>query len=148
MSRTGLPRDDYEARILVVDDMVELAESLTVLLECNGYTVKSAADGEMALSVARDFHPHCVLLDIQMPGMDGLELTRQLRAISGDDIVLIAMTGQEPCSSDVRETFALVDHYLHKPFDIAKLEKVLPPLSSFQTTKQEPASMRIGRSEA
>jgi DNA-binding response OmpR family regulator len=122
------PADRHEARILVVDDMVELTESLTVLLECNGYTVKSALDGEEALSVAKDFRPHCVLLDIQMPGMNGLELTRRLRMVSGDDIVLIAMTGHEPRSADVRDAFELVDHYLQKPFDIEKLEKVLPPL--------------------
>ena len=80
-----------------------------------------------------------IFLDIQMPGMDGLELTRRLRALSGDDIVLIAMTGREPRSGDVTDAFALVDHCLHKPFDIAKLEQVLPPLSSFQSQRQEPA---------
>ena len=137
---SGRSADPHEARILVVDDMVELTESLTVLLECNGYTVKSAFDGEAALMVARDFRPHCVLLDIHMPGMNGLELTRQLRMVSGDDIVLIAMTGQEPRSPQVRDAFALVDHYLHKPFDIEMLEKVLPPLQSVSASKQ-PAPM-------
>lgn len=124
--------DNDDARVLVVDDNVDVADVFAELLRANGYVVETANSGDLALEVAQQFKPHCVMLDIQMPSMSGLQLARQLRQVYGDDVVLIAVTGQRPSAPDVSETFGLVDHYLHKPFAAAELEKVLPPINTRQ----------------
>jgi CheY-like chemotaxis protein len=117
-----------EARVLIVDDVADVAEALACVLEIDGYSVKTAINGEQALLMAQEFQPHCVLLDISMPGMDGLELTKSMRQRYGDDVVLIAITGAASDDQRVSETFARVDHYLQKPIDTAQLRKVLPRL--------------------
>ena len=121
---------DSECRVLVVDDDFDVANALAELLSVNGYVVRTANDGLSALAMVKEFRPDCVLLDIRMPGIDGLDLTRQLRAAYRDDLVLVAVTGGSADESRVAQTFDLVDHYLAKPIDIKKLEKILPPRST------------------
>lgn len=125
---TGAPAMEDEVRVVVVDDMRDAAETLSSLLEINGYRVRMAHDGDQALALIDEYRPHCVLMDINMPGMDGCELSRRLRERYVDDIVLIAVTGGSEDEKRVAETFARVDHYLRKPDYIAQLAKVLPPL--------------------
>ena len=117
-----------DVRVLVVDDVADAAEALAETLELSGYKVQVAADGARALALIEKQQPHCVLLDIGMPGMDGNELTRTLRTRYGDDIVLIAVTGREHDDERVSDTFARVDHYLQKPVDPEVLRKLLPPV--------------------
>jgi CheY-like chemotaxis protein len=117
-----------DVRVLVVDDVADAAEALAETLELSGYKVQVAADGARALALIEKQQPHCVLLDIGMPGMDGNELTRTLRQRYGDDIVLIAVTGREHDDESVSDTFARVDHYLQKPVDPDVLRKLLPPV--------------------
>jgi CheY-like chemotaxis protein len=115
------------ARILVVDDVADDADAMTTLLELDGYEVRTAGDGVQALQITAEFNPHCVLLDIGMPRMDGFALAKILRERFGDDIVLIAVTGKAKADARVSETFDRVDHYLQKPLDPALLRKALPP---------------------
>jgi CheY-like chemotaxis protein len=117
-----------DVRVLVVDDVADAAEALAETLELSGYKVQVAADGARALALIEKQQPHCVLLDIGMPGMDGNELARTLRQRYGDDIVLIAVTGREHDDERVSDTFARVDHYLQKPVDPDVLRKLLPPV--------------------
>jgi CheY-like chemotaxis protein len=117
-----------EVRIVVVDDSADAAEMLASLLTVYGYTVRVAHDGDQALAVVEEFYPHCVVLDIKMPGLDGNGLSRQLRERFGDDIVLVAVTGAAVDDRSVEETFVRVDHYLMKPVTDAVLRRVLPPL--------------------
>lgn len=117
-----------EVRVLVVDDDADIALVFASFLSQDGYMVRVAPDGQGALAMAESFAPHCVLLDVNMPGIDGAELSRRFRALYGDDVVLIAITGSSSVDANVRETFDRVDHYLQKPFDLAALRKVLPPL--------------------
>ena len=117
-----------DVRVLVVDDVADAAEALAETLELSGYKVQVAADGARALALIEKQQPHCVLLDIGMPGMDGNELARTLRQRYGDDIVLIAVTGREHDDESVSDTFARVDHYLQKPVDPDVLRKLLPPV--------------------
>lgn len=124
------PPGSDEVRIVVVDDEAESAASLAAYLELGGYTTRIAHDGAKALALVQSFFPHCVVLDIKMPGMDGLELARHLRAQFDDDLVLIAVTGHAPTEQVVGATFGIVDHYLQKPIDLKKLDKILPPLVS------------------
>ena len=121
--------NDDDVRVLVVDDVVDAAEALAETLAMSGYKVWIATDGAAALALVEEHKPHCVLLDIGMPGMDGNELTRTLRTRYGDDIVLIAVTGREHDDERVSDTFARVDHYLQKPVDPDQLRKLLPPVA-------------------
>jgi CheY-like chemotaxis protein len=120
--------NDDDVRVLVVDDVVDAAEALAETLVLGGYKVWIATDGAAALALVEEHKPHCVLLDIGMPGMDGNELTRTLRTRYGDDIVLIAVTGREHDDERVSDTFERVDHYLQKPVDPDVLRKLLPPV--------------------
>ena len=117
-----------DVRVVVVDDFLDAAEALAETLMMSGYKVWVATDGTGALALVETHRPHCVLLDIGMPGMDGNELTRTLRTRYGDDIVLIAVTGREHDDERVSDTFARVDHYLQKPVDPDVLRKLLPPV--------------------
>lgn len=118
---------ENDVRVLVVDDLEDAAKSLAVVLSLNGYTARTAHDGASALRITKEFLPHCILLDVNMPGIDGLELTHRLRSSYGDDIVLVAVTGGGADEARVSQTFELVDHYLAKPIEMNKLEKILPP---------------------
>ncbi|MFZ4286083.1 response regulator [Variovorax sp. HJSM1_2] len=113
--------------ILVVDDMRDAAESLATLLEIDGYNVRLAFSAQEALEAIAVSTPLCVLLDISMPEMDGLDLTRHLRAKFGDDVILVAITGHSALEPRVVETFALVDHYFVKPILAADIRKLFPP---------------------
>jgi len=116
-----------KARVLVVDDIADSAIAMGLLLESDGYEVRVARDGMQALEATSEFRPHCILLDIGMPRMDGLELANIIRERFGDEIVLIAITGRPMDGQHVRETFRRVDHYFRKPVDHEQLRKVLPP---------------------
>lgn len=120
--------DDSEVRVLVVDDVLDAAEALAATLQADGYKVQTAHDGASALSITESFLPHCVLLDIDMPAMDGQELASRLRLRFGDAVVLIAVTGWGRADDRFSKAFELFDHYLRKPFETAVLHKVLPPL--------------------
>ena len=117
-----------EVRVVVVDDHVDSARSLAALLTHNGYCVETAHDGVRAWALIEQFQPLCVLFDIKMPGIDGAELSKRLRARYGNDLVLIAITGAPADDRQVAETFARVDYYLHKPVNLAKLQVALPPV--------------------
>ncbi len=95
-----------EARLLIVDDSVDAAEMLVDLLMHYGYCVRVAHDGAEARGVIEKYKPHGVLLDINMPGLDGAELSKRLRERFADDIVLIAITGTPADDQRVSETFA------------------------------------------
>src|SRR5437870_4862557 len=88
------PAAGVRRRVLVVDDNVDAADSLAVLLRLQGQEVHAAYDGPTALEVARNCRPDVVLLDVGMPEMDGYEVARRLRQQPGmEHALLIAMTG-------------------------------------------------------
>lgn len=115
--------------VLVVDDAADLAELIGAALEAKGYSVRTALDGHDAMAMVEAMQPHCVILDVQMPRLDGYQFAQRLRAKYGDDIVLIAMSGRARDEPEVAGTFRIVDHYLQKPFAFAELDKVLPDLA-------------------
>ncbi len=114
-----------EVRAVVVDDQPDAADMLAAALELDGFEVRTAISGQQALQLIEQFQPHMVLLDVSMPGMDGCELTRQLRERHGDAIVLIAVSGSDPQDTRVSQTFDSVDHYFRKPVDMAALRRLL-----------------------
>ena len=122
----SMSKDDV--RIVVVDDVADVADALAGALSVDGYEVRVAHNGAQALSLIDEFKPHCALFDIDMPGIDGSELAARLREKYGDDIVLIAVTGWSEDDERVARTYGRVDHYLRKPVNSAALRKLLPPI--------------------
>lgn len=117
-------------RVLVVDDNVDAAETLALLLQESGHDVQIAFDGPTALDTAVDYRPDVVLLDIGLPGLDGLEVGKRLRqepTLSG--VVLIAMTGYGLESDRKRSREAGFDHHLAKPADFEKVQQILATVS-------------------
>jgi CheY-like chemotaxis protein len=105
-------------RVLVVDDNVDAATSLGTLLRLHGQEVRVANDGAEALSVAREFRPQVILLDIGMPRMDGNEVVRRLREFPEfEKILIVALTGWGRESDEARTRAAGFDHHLVKPAD-------------------------------
>jgi PAS domain S-box-containing protein len=114
------------ARVLVVDDNLDAADTLTTFLEMLGLQVRSVHDGPDALPAARAFGPDVVLLDIGLPGMDGYEVARALRADPQVGRVrLIALTGWGAEEDRRRALAAGFDHHLTKPVDLTVLEDLL-----------------------
>ncbi len=123
----GLPHEALpRSRILVVDDNVDAAQSLAMLLQMMGHDVAVAHDGHAALDAARASVPDLVLLDIGLPGMNGYEVARKLRALPKvRDALLVAVTGWGQEQDRQRAYDAGFDHHLTKPTDLTALEKIL-----------------------
>jgi CheY-like chemotaxis protein len=112
--------------ILIVDDNPQNLKLARVILCGEGYDVKTAIDAEDALSVLRVFTPRLILLDVQLPGMDGLELTRQLKADpKRRGIIIIAVTSYAMKGDDRKAFDAGCDGYMSKPIDIEVLPRVV-----------------------
>ena len=112
--------------MLVVDDNFDAADSLGQLLRLQGHEVGSVHDGPAALELAAAFAPDVALLDIGLPGMNGLELARRLRQLEGlQDILLIAQTGWGQEEDRIRSREAGFDHHLVKPLGLAALQAPL-----------------------
>ncbi|MCC6533291.1 MAG: response regulator [Burkholderiales bacterium] len=113
-------------RILVVDDNEDSAESMSLLLQCDGHDIGTAYSGETALRLADTLRPDVVLLDIGMPGMMGYEVAQRLRCQNGlDSTMLIAVTGYGRESDVAQARAAGFDHHLVKPIDYDKLRALL-----------------------
>ena len=108
--------------ILIVDDNPVNLKLMRVLLAGEGYTVRTAADAEEALAVLREFVPRLILMDIQLPGIDGLELTRRFKADPATrDICIVALTAYAMKGDEQRVRAAGCDGYLAKPMDTRAL---------------------------
>src|SRR5262245_63431065 len=123
-------------RVLVVDDNVDSAESLAVLLRFYGHDVRLAHDGEAALEEARSYRPDVMFLDLNLPKMDGYEVARRLRlepAMSG--MTLVAMTGYGQEEERRRTREAGFHLHLVKPVDFDILQDLLSSLPANQSRK-------------
>jgi two-component system response regulator MprA len=115
-------------RLLVVDDDAALREALALVLDLNGFEVTTAADGREAMRTLSTDRPDAVILDVLMPGLDGLEVCRRIRA-SGDRTPVLMLTARAEVSERVAGLEAGADDYLAKPFAreelIARLRALL-----------------------
>ena len=113
-------------RVLVVDDNADAAESLALLLHTAGAEVRIANDGPAGLQAADEFRPHAVLLDLGMPGMDGFEVARRLRADARQaGLVIVALTGWGQEEDRRRTRSGGFDRHLPKPVDVDGLLDIL-----------------------
>jgi len=107
-------------RVLVVDDDPAVSNALTRALRLEGYEVSTAADGTRALEEIAIRSPDAVVLDIQLPKVDGLEVCRRMRA-AGDDTPVLMLTARDAIEDRVQGLDAGADDYLVKPFALAEL---------------------------
>jgi CheY-like chemotaxis protein len=104
--------------ILVVDDHPANLKLCKVMLSVDGYEVHTAADAEEALAMLDSVHPRLILMDLQLPGLDGLELTRRLKTDPATrDIVVVALTAYAMQGDEQKALDAGCDGYIAKPID-------------------------------
>ena len=112
--------------ILIAEDSRDSREMLQVLLGLKGYSVVAAADGTKAIEAAWESDPDLILLDLELPGLDGLSITRDLRRYSNfRDTPIIILSGHDPMKHRQSALEAGCTDYLFKPLDFAKLDEIL-----------------------
>jgi len=127
-------------RVLVVDDNVDAATTQALLVRAFGHDVRMAHDGRAVLETAIDYCPNVVLLDIGLPGLNGLEIAKRLRQEPTlQNAVLVAMTGYGGVSDLQRSFDAGFDHHLVKPADMGKVLQILATVSEL-TARGKPGS--------
>jgi two-component system OmpR family response regulator len=113
-------------RVLLVDDSVDAAEAMSMLLETLGHEVRVMHDGPSALAMVDDFAPEVVILDIGLPGMSGFDVARELRTRAATKTaLLIALTGYGADSDKQEARDAGFDHHLVKPVSFTAIETVI-----------------------
>src|SRR5579872_2074470 len=104
--------------ILVVDDNIDNLDLSKILLECEGWEVRVAEDAQAALHMLETYHPRLILMDVQLPGMDGLELTRRLRAQPAfEDVIIVALTAYAMRGDEENARSSGCNGYITKPID-------------------------------
>jgi two-component system, OmpR family, response regulator MprA len=122
-------------RLLIIDDDRALRDALRRALTLAGYEVETAEGGALGLALAAERHPDAVLLDIGMPGVDGLEVCRRLRG-SGNRVPILMLTARDAIADRIDGLDAGADDYLVKPFDVGELKARLRAL--LRRAGQEP----------
>ena len=129
------------ARILVVDDDTALAEMIGIVLQGEGFEPYFCEDGSLALDAFRTIKPDLVLLDLMLPGLDGIEVCTLIRAESGTPIIML--TARTDTTDVVKGLESGADDYMVKPFNpkelVARIRTRLRPVST-----DSPASLSIG----
>jgi PAS domain S-box-containing protein len=129
--RIETARPGKPCRVLVVDDNVDTAQSVAMLLTSSGHEVRLAYDGPTALAAAIDYRPDVALLDIGLPGFDGYELAKRIRKQpSLRSVVLVALTGYGQESDRRRSQETGFHHHLVKPADFGKVHKILATVAA------------------
>ncbi len=106
-------------KILVIEDEQKIADFLRRGLSYEGYKIEAVADGETGLKAARESTPDLVILDVMLPGLDGFEVARRLRA--GGDVPVLMLTAKDAVADRVKGLDSGADDYLVKPFAFEEL---------------------------
>jgi two-component system, cell cycle response regulator DivK len=132
--------------ILVVDDNALNLKLARLLLDMESYQVRTAEHAPAALAVLETFHPRLILMDIQLPGMDGLELTRLLRTNpSLDDVIILALTAYAMEADKQKALDAGCDGYVAKPMDTRSLPDLVRAYLDGEVSERRHASSRDPR---
>ena len=113
------------SRVLVVDDEPQILRALAANLRARGYEVDLAGTGEAALTLAQRHRPDAVILDLGLPGMDGLEVIRGLRGWT--DVPIVVLSVREREAEKVAALDAGADDYVTKPFGMGELSRASVP---------------------
>jgi DNA-binding response OmpR family regulator len=116
---TNQPRENDPLRILVVEDEPQIANFLRTGLGYEGFSVAVAEDGHGALAELKRFKPQLVILDLMLPGINGMELAERLRA--DPELMIIMLTARDEVADRIAGLKAGADDYLVKPFDFEEL---------------------------
>jgi DNA-binding response OmpR family regulator len=128
-------------RILLADDNQDAADTLATLLRLWGHEVRVVYDGLAALEAARDFKPHCALLDIQMPKVNGGDAALCLRRHSElEGIFIVAISAIDPHDPRIARYDGAFDAYLNKPCDLDRLAELLSSIHSKDVCRCRPAA--------
>ena len=130
-----------EAKVLVVDDEAYIADLLSTGLSFVGFDVRTAGGGQEALSLVRDWRPDLLVLDVMMPGVDGFEVTRRLRA-EGRSVPVLFLTARDALEDKVTGLTIGGDDYVTKPFS---LEEVVARVRALlrRSSATEPQGARL-----
>ena len=127
--------------ILIVDDNASNVRLMEAILDAEGYAVKSAMDAEAALALLQSWQPELILMDIQLPGIDGLELTRRLkRDPRYGTIVIVALTAYAMKGDEDKARDAGCDGYITKPVATRFLPGVIAGYLEPVSTDRKPVS--------
>jgi two-component system response regulator MprA len=131
-------------RVLVVEDDPRLRDSLQRVLRYEGYEVRTAADGYAGLRETAEWRPGVVLLDVNLPGLDGLAVARRLRQ-GGDRVPILCVTARHEVADRVAGLDAGADDYLVKPFELDELlARVRALLRRTSVQGESAALLRVG----
>jgi CheY-like chemotaxis protein len=124
--------------IVIADDDTEMCTVLAATFEAKGYTVHACGDGLRALSLCREVRPAVVLLDLDMPKLDGYEVARRLRAdVDLADLRIVAVTGQSDAQTSARAWEAGFHDFLGKPAPISMLLAMIRPTREMQAIDKD-----------
>jgi two-component system, OmpR family, response regulator len=124
-------------RLLVVDDEASVREVLALVLDLSGFEVATAANGSEAIRTLALDSPDAVILDVLMPGLDGLEVCRRMRA-TGDRTPVLMLTARTEVSERVEGLEAGADDYLVKPFELEELAARIRAVARRKAERGEP----------
>lgn len=119
----------FVAKILIVDDQLGVRRLLFETFKEDQHTVEMAVDGIDALKILQGFQPDLILMDIKMPGMNGMDTLRRIRA-ADKDVNVIMMTAYGDSQNAVQAKELNVIHYMSKPFDLFELREIVNELFS------------------
>ena len=135
---------DVKGRVLVVDDDLALAEMLGIVLRNEGLEVHHVADGSSAIGAFREYRPDLVLLDVMLPGIDGLEVCRQIRLTSNVPVIMVSAKDDEVDKVVGLELGA--DDYVTKPYSPRELvARIRAVLRRGTEPELAPATLEVGR---
>jgi len=137
----SLSGTEIKANILVVDDEPQITRVLKTSLSSQGYGIRTAADGEEALQMMRDWAPDLIVTDLRMPNMDGLELCRRVRTESRIPIIVLSVKGEETIKVEALDAGA--DDYVTKPFSMNELVARIRAALRRASSSEQPQSALI-----
>lgn len=135
---------DVEASLLLVEDHRDIAEMVAAYLERRGYSVDYAADGITGLHLAVSNDYDAIILDLMLPGLDGLELCQKVRTEARRDVPILMLTARDTLSDKVHGLDAGADDYVIKPFAIQELEARIRALVRRRRGHVAPEILTVG----
>jgi two-component system, OmpR family, KDP operon response regulator KdpE len=111
---------DQPAKVLIVDDEAQITRVLRTALSTQGYSIRIAANGVEGMEALHEWKPDLVITDVSMPQMDGVELCREIRAVSQIPIIVLSVRNQDLTKVEALDAGA--DDYVTKPFSIQELQ--------------------------